>query len=180
MSHTRPDGRLAATIAILSLGLVAATGAGAGPNEDGQPTPTVADHAANHGKLDRSGRAKVGKASIYARRFAGRTMADGTPMKLDGDNAASKTLPLGTVARVTNLETGQSTAVTIQDRGPYVRGRIIDLPPGKARDIGITHKNGVAAVQVAPIVVPTPDGGVKPGAGVGTDVALTHPRELSR
>ena len=181
MSHTRPDGRMAATIAVLSLGLVAATGAGAGPkSEQGHATPAVADHAANHGKLDRSGRAKVGKASFYARRFAGRKMADGTPMKPDGDNAASKTLPLGTVAKVTNLETGQSTAVTIQDRGPYVPGRIIDLPPGKAREIGIAHKNGVAAVEVAPIVVPTPDGGVKPGDGAGTDVALTHPRELPR
>ena len=107
-------------------------------------------------------------------------MADGTPMKPRGANAASKTLPLGTVAKVTNLETGQSTAVTIQDRGPYVRGRIIDLSPSTAREIGITHKNGVAPVEVAPIVVPTPDGGVKPGDGARQDVALTHPRELSR
>lgn len=181
MRQTRPDGRLAASIAILSLGLFAATGAHAEPKcENGQRKPAVADHAANHGKLDRSGRAKVGKASFYARRFAGRKMADGTPMKPGGDNAASKTLPLGTVAKVTNLETGQSTAVTIQDRGPYVSGRIIDLPPGKAREIGITRKEGVAPVEVAPIAVPTPDGGVKPGDGAGSDVALTHPRELSR
>ncbi|MEO8653504.1 MAG: septal ring lytic transglycosylase RlpA family protein [Ramlibacter sp.] len=165
MRHNRPHGRLAATIAILSFGLCAATGGEAGTKaEEGQRKP-AADRAAHHGKLDRSGRAKVGKASFYARRFAGRKMADGTPMKPHGANAASKTLPLGTVARVTNLETGQSTAVTIQDRGPYVPGRIIDLPPSKAQEIGITHKNGVAPVEVAPIVVPTPDGGVKPGDG---------------
>jgi rare lipoprotein A len=166
MRHTRPDGRLAATVAILSLGLFAATGAGAAPKSgNGQRKPALADHAASHGKLDRSGRVKVGKASFYAGRFAGKKMADGTPMKPGGANAASKTLPLGTVAKVTNLETGQSTAVTIRDRGPYMPGRIIDLPPGKAREIGITHKNGVAPVEVAPIVVPTPDGGTRTGDG---------------
>ena len=165
MRQTRPPGRLAATIAILAFGLYAAPGTGAAtPAEAGQRKPP-ADHAANHGKLDRSGRAKVGKASFYARRFAGRKMADGTPMKPGGANAASKTLPLGTVAKVTNLETGQSAAVTIQDRGPYVPGRIIDLSPATAQEIGLTHEKGVAPVEVAPIVVPTPDGGVKTGDG---------------
>ena len=106
-------------------------------------------------------------------------MADGTPMKPSGDNAASKTLPLGTVAKVTNLENGQSTEVTIQDRGPYVPGRIIDLSPSTAREIGITHKKGVAPVEVAPIVVPTPDGGVKPGDGAGRRHADSSARTVA-
>jgi rare lipoprotein A len=55
--------------------------------------------------------------------------------------------------------------VTIQDRGPYVRGRIVDLSPATAEEIGITRKEGVARVEVAPITVPQPDGGVKPGDG---------------
>src|SRR5688500_15085849 len=63
------------------------------------------------GKLDLSGKKQVGKASFYARKFAGRKMADGTPMDPQGDNAASKNLPLGTTAKVTNLETGQSAVV---------------------------------------------------------------------
>ena len=46
-----------------------------------------------------------------------------------GDNAASKTLPLGTTAKVTNTETGQSAIATLQDRGPYVTDRIVDLSP---------------------------------------------------
>ena len=106
--------------------------------------------------LDRSGRTRVGKASFYADKFAGRTMADGTPMSPYGDNAASKTLPLGTKALVTNLETGRTARVTIRDRGPYVKGRIVDLSPSTARRIGIDRKEGVAMVEVTPIVVPGP------------------------
>ena len=103
---------------------------------------------------DRSGRKRIGTASVYAHRFAGRKMADGTRMDPRADNAASKTLPLGTEARVTNLENWRSATVTIQDRGPYVKGRIVDLSPATADQIGITPKEGVAKVEVAPIVVP--------------------------
>jgi rare lipoprotein A len=116
--------------------------------------------------LDRSGHKRLGKASFYARKFAGRKMADGTVMQPQGDNAASKTLPLGTTARVTNLENGRSAVVTIRDRGPYIQGRIVDLSPSTAKEIGIEHKNGVVKVEVAPIVVPLPDGHVKLGAAV--------------
>ena len=105
-------------------------------------------------KLDRSGRKRVGVASVYASRFTGRKMADGTRMDPHDDNAASKTLPLGTEARVTNLETGRSANVTIQDRGPYVKGRIVDLSPATAEQIGITPKEGVAKVAVEPIALP--------------------------
>src|SRR6202453_4412249 len=62
--------------------------------------------------LDRSGRRRIGKASFYAKMFAGRTMADGTRMEPTGNNAASLTLPLGTTAKVTNLETGKTAVVT--------------------------------------------------------------------
>jgi rare lipoprotein A len=112
--------------------------------------------AAAKPQLDRTGRKRVGKASFYANKFAGRTMADGTPMQPQGDNAASKTLPLGTTALVTNLETGRTAKVTIRDRGPYVKGRIVDLSPSTARKIGIDRKEGVAKVEVAPIEVPAP------------------------
>jgi len=113
--------------------------------------------------LDLSGHKRIGKASFYARKFAGRKMADGTRMDPHGDNAASKTLPLGTTARVTNLETGRSTVVTIRDRGPYVKGRIVDLSPAAASKLGIDRDAGIARVEVAPIAVPLPDGRVKPG-----------------
>jgi len=103
---------------------------------------------------DRSGRKRIGKASVYAPRFAGRKMADGTRMDPHDDNAASKTLPLGTKAKVTNLKTGRSATVTIRDRGPYVKGRIVDLSPSTAGKIGLTPREGVAKVEVAPIELP--------------------------
>jgi rare lipoprotein A len=114
--------------------------------------------------LDRTGKKRVGKASFYAPMFAGRKMADGTQMDPQDDNAASRTLPLGTTAKVTNLETGKSAFVTIQDRGPYVDGRIVDLSPSTARQIGISHRQGIARVEVSPVAVPLPNGGVKLGA----------------
>jgi len=122
--------------------------------------------------LDRSGHKRRGKASFYARQFSGKKMADGTAMQPQSNNAASKTLPLGTTAKVTNLETGQSAVVTIRDRGPYIKGRIVDLSPSTAKEIGIDHKNGVARVEVAPIMVPLADGSMKLGAAV-TDTKLT-------
>ena len=107
--------------------------------------------------LDRSGKKRIGIASVYARMFVGRKMADGTRMDAHDDNAASKTLPLGTQAKVTNLKTGRSATVTIQDRGPYVKGRIVDLSPATAEQIGITQREGIAKVEVRPISLPPPE-----------------------
>jgi rare lipoprotein A len=121
--------------------------------------------------LDRSGKKRVGKASFYAHIFAGKKMADGQTMNPQHDNAASRTLPLGTTAKVTNLETGKSAFVTIQDRGPYVKGRIVDLSPSTAQEIGITRRQGVARVEVAPLTVPLPNGGVKLGAAAAATAA---------
>jgi rare lipoprotein A len=113
---------------------------------------------------DLTARKRVGKASFYARQFSGKTMADGAPMDPQGDNAASRTLPLGTTAKVTNVETGKTAVVTIEDRGPYVDGRLVDLSPATANKIGLTPEKGVTKVVVAPIVVPLPDGKLKVGA----------------
>jgi rare lipoprotein A len=112
-------------------------------------------------QLDRSGQKRTGKASFYADHYSGKKMADGTPMRLYSNNAASITLPLGTTARVTNLDTGRSAIVTIRDRGPYVRGRIVDLSPATARKIGLERKQGLVKVEVAPLTVPLSDGTVK-------------------
>jgi rare lipoprotein A len=164
-------------------GILMACGAGAGADESKSP-PASADPVEHpvahpggpvhepvvaHPVLDRSGNKRLGKASFYAREFSGRKMADGTIMEPQSNNAASKTLPLGTVAKVTNLETGRSAVVTIRDRGPYIRGRIVDLSPATAKEIGIEHKNGVAKVEVAPLAVPLPDGHIKLGAAVETN-----------
>ncbi len=115
---------------LAALFCVAATAAGAAAfARAAGNVPRDPQVAVGSQRLDVSGRKRVGTASFYAKRFAGRKMADGTPMHPHGDNAASKTLPLGTTATVTNLETGKSAVVTIRDRGPYVAGRIVDLSP---------------------------------------------------
>jgi rare lipoprotein A len=83
-------------------------------------------------------------------------MADGTPMNPQSNVAASRTLPLGTKAEVTNLENGKSEVVEIRDRGPYVKGRIIDVSPKVADKLDIKEQ-GVAPVEVAPIEIPGRD-----------------------
>jgi rare lipoprotein A len=115
-------------------------------------------------KADLSGKPRRGKASYYAHRFAGRKMADGTPMNPNANIAASRTLPLGTKAKVTNLENGKSTVVEIRDRGPYVDGRIVDLSPKVARSLDIVEQ-GVAPVEVKPLELPSSSGGGTAGAG---------------
>jgi rare lipoprotein A len=91
-------------------------------------------------------------------------MADGTPMNPQSNVAASKTLPLGTKAQVTNLENGKTDTVEIRDRGPYVKNRIVDVSPKTADKLGL-KENGTAPVEVKPIEVSQPDGSVKPGTG---------------
>ena len=61
---------------------------------------------------------------------------------------------MDTRAQVTNLRTGKSAVVTIEDRGPHVRGRIIDLSPATAEQIGIERKQGIARVEVTPLELP--------------------------
>lgn len=122
-------------------------------------------------KPDLSARKRRGNASFYARRFFGKPMANGAPMNPHGNNAASRTLPLGTVARVTNLATGKSAIIKIEDRGPYIKGRIVDLSPSTAREIGITRRIGVAKVIVEPIAVPLPDGRIRLASNSTADLA---------
>ncbi|OTP69223.1 septal ring lytic transglycosylase RlpA family protein [Caballeronia sordidicola] len=119
---------------------------------------------AHHKNLDRTGKARKGTASYYGRNFYSKKMADGTPMNPQSNVAASKTLPLGTKARVTNLENGKTEVVEIRDRGPYVKDRIVDVSPKTADKLGL-KENGTAPVEVKPVEVPQPDGSVKPGAG---------------
>jgi len=133
------------------------------PATAADPPAMQSGASAANSQLDRSGRRRTGTASFYAKSFSGKTMADGTPMQPRGNNAASKTLPLGTTAMVTNLDTGKTAIVTIRDRGPYVDGRIVDLSLATARKIGITREQGLAKVEIAPIEVPLADGRLKPG-----------------
>ena len=77
-------------------------------------------------------------------------MANGVPFNPNANHAAHRTLPFGTVAQVTNLRTGASTIVVISDRGPFTPGRVIDLSPHSARQIGMGI--GLAQVEIRPLV----------------------------
>jgi rare lipoprotein A len=90
---------------------------------------------------------QVGVASYYAAKFENRKTADGERFKADGMTAAHRTLPIGTMVRVTNLRNHRSVMVRINDRGPFSRKRIIDLSPAAARALGI-HDQGVMRVRL--------------------------------
>jgi rare lipoprotein A len=100
--------------------------------------------------------AQTGIASYYGREFAGKTTASGEPHDPNAMTAASRSLPLGITARVTNHETGKSVSVEVNDRGPYAKHRIIDVSPKAAKHLGMKHE-GVAPVTVQPLNVPPPD-----------------------
>lgn len=115
--------------------------------------PASVKKAAAKPKIDRSGAPQTGKASYYAKKFHGKKMADGTPMNPNSNVAASRTLPLGTTAKVTNLENGKSEVVEIRDRGPFVPGRIVDVSPKVADKLDMKEE-GIATVKVDPIELP--------------------------
>jgi len=85
-----------------------------------------------------------GIASVYT----DRRTASGERFSAGALTAAHKTLPLGSKAKVTHLGTGRSVVVRINDRGPYVKGRVIDLTPAAAAKIGLTKSQGIAKVRV--------------------------------
>ena len=91
---------------------------------------------------------RLGRASYYGYGFAGRRTASGDVFHPDELTAAHRFLPLGTKVRVTNLVNGRSVLVTINDRGPYVRGRNIDLSLGAARELGMVSC-GVTQVLIS-------------------------------
>ncbi|MGA2404362.1 MAG: septal ring lytic transglycosylase RlpA family protein [Syntrophobacteraceae bacterium] len=88
-----------------------------------------------------------GLASWYGPNFHGKRTSCGEPYDMWANTAAHKTLPLGTYVKVTNLENGRSTILRINDRGPFVAGRIIDLSARGAQDLGC-HSKGLARVRV--------------------------------
>ena len=88
--------------------------------------------------------AQSGIASVYA--YSGERTASGERASPRGLTAAHRTLPFGTMVRVTNVHNGRSVIVRINDRGPFVRGRIIDLTPAGAHLLGF---DGLANVEVS-------------------------------
>jgi len=97
---------------------------------------------------------KTGMASYYADKFEGRKTASGEIYKHSKLTAAHRTLPFGTKLKITNLKNGKSVIVRVNDRGPFVKGRIVDLSKRAAMQIDLI-KAGVAKVRVEQVGVKT-------------------------
>ena len=126
---------------------------------------------------------EVGTASWY-RDYKGRKQADGLPLDDDAMTAANRTLPLGSLVLVTNLRTGQSGAMHITDRGPFIEGRIVDLSIASAKAVGI-YRDGIDRVRVDVYRTPKPiwTGGrwcVQIGIFTSERRALAYKRRLMR
>lgn len=90
---------------------------------------------------------EIGIASWYGNKFHGRTTANGETYNMYEHTAAHKTLPFNTIIKVVTLKTGLSTLVRINDRGPFIEGRIIDLSLSAAKDLNLV-KEGIAEVRL--------------------------------
>lgn len=107
--------------------------------------PALADRPARHAEEALGVWRMEGSASYYCCGFHGRRAANGSRFDQMGSTAAHRTWPFGTRCRVINPRNGRSEVVTITDRGPYIRGRVIDLSLGTARRLGL-EQQGVAPV----------------------------------
>jgi len=119
------------------LTLIILTGCSSTPNKS--TNAKVSQSSRNH--------ELAGKASWYGKNYHGRRTASGEKYNMRAYTAAHKTLAFGTIVRVTNTQTNKSVDVKINDRGPFVKGRVIDLSPKAFDQIGNTNQ-GVIPVKI--------------------------------
>jgi rare lipoprotein A len=124
-----------------------ATSARLSQEDELQTARAQVDHQPKKHRSWRSKLTQSGKASWYGRSFHGKPTASGEVFDHRLMTAAHKTLPLGSRARVVNLENGNSVEVTINDRGPFIPGRIIDLSRAAAHELGFLE-SGLAQVRI--------------------------------
>lgn len=126
-------------------GLLAGGGAGCVSTAGGLGGGQFDDDRERGRERDRE--AEVGKASFYGHRFHGRSTASGETYDETKMTAAHRTHPFGTRVRVTNLENGKAVTVRVNDRGPHLKGRIIDVSYKAAKRLGFV-RDGVTRVKV--------------------------------
>lgn len=144
--------RLAESLAVLFAVASLGAGAASGPNSSEAAKVTVPVMASKSASRQSKKQPKekpyqVGTASWYGEYFQGRDTASGEPYDMYALTAAHPTLPLGSFVRVTNLRNGRSVVVRVNDRGPVVEGRIIDVSYNTARVLGFEHK-GLQTVRL--------------------------------
>ena len=104
-------------------------------------------HSDKNYRVAKNAKAEIGYASYYANHMKGRRTASGEIYDLSKYTAAHRSLPLGTMVRVTMLQNGKSVIVKVNDRGSYVKGRVIDLSLAAAKKLGLVRA-GIAKVKV--------------------------------
>jgi rare lipoprotein A (peptidoglycan hydrolase) len=129
---------------IVALGITALVCATSAARET--PGPLVSA-SPPHSVLEYAVFTQIGKGSWYGRWHNGRKTASGERFNMYQMTAAHRTLPLGTIVRVTNPANGKTVKVKINDRGPYIAGRVIDLSAAAAAALGISRK-GTARLRI--------------------------------
>ncbi len=133
-----------AALTALSIAAACARAPARGPPPE-PPAHGEARAQARHPK--RAPATEVGTASFYGRRFHGRRAASGERYDMHAFTCAHPSAPFGTRLRVTDLATGRSVVVTVNDRGPAVPGRVVDVSLAAARALGMVER-GLARVRV--------------------------------
>src|SRR6516162_5542400 len=113
------------------------------------PSGSTAASRLNNTRGERLGPARIVTSSWYGPGYQGKRTSSGELFDPDRFTAASRTLPLGSIVRVTNLRNGRSVTVKINDRGPRSRRRGLDLSPAAAQRIGLS-RSGLAPVKITP------------------------------
>jgi rare lipoprotein A len=131
---------LAIVLSVASLGAGAASGRGSSEAAKVTTPPVLSTSGQKSHKTKKSQPYQVGTASWYGDYFQGKQTASGEPFDMHDFTAAHPSLPLGTFVRVTNLRNGKVVVVRINDRGPVVEGRIIDLSYNAARALGFKER----------------------------------------
>jgi len=126
--------------------------AGSRPRTPAPPPPPVSPEEAQGKPVS----TEVGLASWYGPPYHNRAGADGSIYNENALTVAHRTLPMGTVVRVTNISTGESVLARVTDRGPFVPGRILDLSLAAAKSIGV-YRAGVAKVRIEAFAKPGAD-----------------------
>ena len=159
--------RLAESLAVFFSVASLGAGAASGPNssEAAKVTMPRVVQASGHESSKKNSKAisyQVGTASWYGEQFQGKETASGEPFNMEDFTAAHLTLPLGTLVKVTNLRNGRSVVVRINDRGPVIEGRIIDVSYNAARALGFKD-SGLQKVRID-VVQPTTMASLRPVA----------------
>lgn len=163
--------RAALVLMSLSLAVSACSTQEPPPAPAAEPTVTAPPPQAPPTRRTTSNGSKGVRASYQGKAQIGRKTANGEIYDPNELTAASRTLPLGSSVVVTNPSTGRSVKVRINDRGPYVHGRSLDLSKRAADEIGLTDK-GVGKVKIKRVdAKPEPSVDSKPRAGAASNIA---------